>query len=303
MKDIRSVVVLTNPAAGAGHADRAARQATRRLRDRGVDVLDVAGGDAEDAFRLAAEAVRQRVDALVVVGGDGMICLALQALTGSDVPLGIVPAGTGNDHARAYGLPTGDPEAAADVIADGHVETVDVGRIEADDGTRRYFGSVLAAGFDSLVNDRANRLRWPRGRARYNLAILAEFANLRPLPFRLTLDNGLVLEQDVLLAAVGNTASYGGGMRICPGADHTDGLLDVTVVRAMPRRTALRFLPTVFAGTHVRHAGVDTYRTASVRLESPGITTYADGEPVAPLPVEVSVLPGALTVLVPRKET
>jgi diacylglycerol kinase (ATP) len=301
---VTSVVVLTNPVAGVGQTDQAARRAVARLRERGLDVLDVAGHDAEDALRITREAAAKHVDALVVVGGDGMIALAVQALTCKNVSLGIIPAGTGNDHARQYGLPRGDPEAAADVVADGHVKTVDVGRIAAADGSVTYFGSIMAAGFDSLVSDRTNRLRWPRGRMRYNLAILIELARLRPLPFRLVLDDGTgdggtVVEQELMLAAIGNTCSYGGGMLICPGADPTDGRLDLTLVRAMPRRRVLRFFPTVFKGTHVRRDEVQTYRTATVRIESDGINAYADGEYAGPLPAEVSVVPRALKIIVP----
>jgi len=298
-RPISNVVVLTNPVAGGGHADRAAPRALARLRGRGVEVLSIEGADPEDALRLAREVVARGVDALVAVGGDGMINLALQALAGTDVPLGLIPAGTGNDHAREYGLPLGDPEAAADVVAEGHVASVDLGRIAAADGTSRYFGSVLAVGFDSLVSDRANRLTWPRGRMRYNLAILVELANLRPLPFRLVLDDGTVIERDLTLAAVGNTRSYGGGMAICPGADHADGQLDVTLVHAMRRRRLVRFFPTVFKGTHVQHKEVETHRTTTLRIESPGITAYADGEFVARLPVDVSIVPHALGMLVP----
>lgn len=296
---VRSVVLLTNPAAGGGRAERAARRAVARLRERGVEVLAIEGEGPQEAQRLAREAVGRGPDVLAVAGGDGMISLALQALAGTQVPLGIVPAGTGNDHAREYGLPLGDPEAAADVIVDGRIESVDLGVATAADGTERYFGSVLAAGFDSLVSDRTNRLRWPRGRMRYNLAILVEFAHLRPLPFRLTLDDGTVLEQDLTLAAVGNTRSYGGGMIICPEADRADGLFDVTVVGAMPRLKVARFFPTVFKGTHVRHEQVQTYRTAGLRIESEGISAYADGEYIGPLPAEVRIAPKALRIVVP----
>ncbi|MER8185082.1 diacylglycerol kinase [Kitasatospora sp. NPDC094015] len=298
-REIRTAVVLTNPAAGGGRAGEAARRATARLRERGVEVLAVSGNDPQDAVRLAREAIARDVDALVAVGGDGMIGLAIQALAGTQVPLGVVPAGTGNDLARDYGLPLKNPEAAADLIADGHALRVDTGRIDTADGATRYFGSVLAAGFDSLVSDRANRLRRPRGRMRYNLAILLELARLRPLPFRLVLDDGTVLEQDLTLAAVGNTRSYGGGMLICPEADHADGLLDVTLVGAMPRRRLVRFFPTVFKGTHVRHTGVSTHRTAGLRIESAGINAYADGDLAGPLPAEVRVVPQSLTLLVP----
>ncbi|WP_406206027.1 diacylglycerol kinase [Kitasatospora sp. NBC_01560] len=299
-RTIARVVLLTNPAAAAGHAEPAARRAADRLRALGVEVDEQAGSSAQESLGLARTAVSAgSCDALVVVGGDGMINLGLQAAAGTGVPLGVVPAGTGNDHARAYGLPRDTPEAAAEVVAAGHTRAVDLGRVTSADGTERWFGSVLASGFDSLVSDRTNRLRWPRGRMRYNLAILVEFANLRPLPFRITLADGTVIERDLTLAAVGNTSSYGGGMLICPAADPADGLLDVTLVDAMPRLRIARFFPTLFKGTHVARSEVTTYRTAGLRIESAGITAYADGEFMAALPIDVSVAPQALQLLAP----
>ncbi|MET9402689.1 diacylglycerol kinase [Kitasatospora sp. NPDC002965] len=299
-RTIARVVLLTNPAAAAGHAEPAARRATARLRDLGIAVDAQAGTSAAESLELARAAVGSgSCDALVVVGGDGMVNLGLQAAAGTSVPLGVVPAGTGNDHARAYGLPRDAPEAAADVVAAGHTRTVDLGLVTAADGSTRRFGSVLASGFDSLVSDRTNRLRWPRGRMRYNLAIAVEFANLRPLPFHLTLADGTEITRDLTLAAVGNTSSYGGGMLICPTADPTDGLLDLTLVDAMPRHRIARFFPTLFKGTHVRRREVTTHRTTSVRIDSPAITAYADGEFMAPLPVTVTVTPAALHLLTP----
>ncbi|MFJ2862458.1 diacylglycerol kinase [Kitasatospora sp. NPDC087314] len=298
-RTVHRVAVLTNPAAGAGHAAPVAHRAVARLRALGLDVDRHAGRDPEDSVRLARQAVADGVDAVVVVGGDGMINLALQAVAGTDCPLGVIPAGTGNDHAREYGLPLGTPEAAADVVAAGRTRTVDLGRVTAADGTTRWYGSVLATGFDSLVSDRANRLRWPRGRMRYNLAILAEFVNLRPLPFRITLADGTVIERDLTLAAVGNTRSYGGGMLMCPAALPDDGLLDLTLVAAMPRLRIARFFPTLFKGTHTTHPEVTTHRTTSLRIDSPAITAYADGEFIAPLPVDVTVDRAALHLLVP----
>ncbi|WP_344333515.1 diacylglycerol kinase, partial [Kitasatospora putterlickiae] len=278
-----------------------ARRATARLRAHGITVDARAGASAADSLALARSAVTSSdpCDALVVVGGDGMINLGLQAVAGTATPLGVIPAGTGNDHARAHGLPRDDPEAAADVIAAGHTRTVDLGRVTGADGTTRWFGSVLASGFDSLVSDRTNRLRRPRGRLRYHLAIAIEFVNLRPLPFRITLADGTEISRDLTLAAVGNTTSYGGGMLICPDADPADGLLDVTLVDAMPRRRVARFFPTLLKGTHIHHPEVTTHRTPSLRLTSPGITAYADGEFMSRLPIEVTVAPGALHLLVP----
>ena len=183
-REIGSVTVLTNPASGHGNAPHATERAIARFQQRGVDVIEIVGSDAEHARRLVDDALDRGTDALVVVGGDGIISVALQALALGDVPLGVIPAGTGNDHAREYRLPTGDPEAAADVVADGWAETVDLGRIQDRDGVDRWFGTVMAAGFDSLVSDRTNRMRWPHGRMRYNLAMLAELSKLRLLPFR-----------------------------------------------------------------------------------------------------------------------
>ncbi len=301
-RTIARVVLLTNPAAAAGHAEPAARRATARLRDHGITVDPRAGGCADESLALARAAVASPdCDALAVVGGDGMINLALQAVAGTATPLGVVPAGTGNDHARAHGLPRDAPEAAADVIAAGHTRTVDLGRITAADGTTRWFGSVLASGFDSLVSDRTNRLRWPRGRMRYHLAIAVEFANLRPLPFRVTLADGTEIDRDLTLAAVGNTSSYGGGMLICPDADPADGLLDVTLVDAMPRHRIARFFPTLLKGTHITHSEVTTHRTPSLRISSPGITAYADGELMSPLPVDITAVPAALHLLTPER--
>lgn len=299
MTGVGRVTMLTNPASGHGSAPHAAERAVRRLHERGVDVVAIAGTDAEHARRLVDGALERGMDALVVVGGDGIISLALQVLAQTDVPLAIIPAGTGNDHAREFGIPAKDPEAAADVVVDGRVDTIDLGRIRGADGTDRWFGTVMAAGFDSLVTDRTNRMRWPHGRMRYNVAMVAELSKLRLLPFRLSFDGGPAIDTALTLAAFGNTRSYGGGMLICPDADPRDGLLDVTMVASASRTKLIRLFPTVFKGTHVNLDEVRTERAKVITVDSPGINAYADGEYVGPLPVEVSVVPGALRVLRP----
>jgi diacylglycerol kinase (ATP) len=302
---IGRVTMLTNPASGHGNAPHAAERAIARLQQRGVDVVEIVGTDAEHAGQLVRESLDHGTDALVVAGGDGVISIALQALAGGDVPMGIIPAGTGNDHAREYGLPTGDPEAAADIVADGWAETVDLGRIVSADGTKKWFGTVVATGFDSLVSDRTNRMSWPHGRMRYNVAMVAELSKLRLLPFRLVLDEGSgrsrTITADLTLVAFGNTRSYGGGMRITPNADHSDGLLDITMVHSASRTKLIRLFPTVFKGTHVDLDAVTTDRAATITVESPGINAYADGEYACPLPAEISAVPGALRILVPKR--
>lgn len=300
-REIRRLAVLINPRSGHGTALQAAHIAIARLLQRGLDAAKIVGVDVEDARRLVDSALAQDIDALAVVGGDGVISLALQALAGTGIPLGIVAAGTGNDHAREYGLPIKDPATAADIIADGWTETVDLGRIRSRDGVDTWFGTVAATGFDSLASDRANRMRWPHGRMRYNLAIVAELSRLRPLPFRLLLDGSREIKADLTLAAFGNTRSYGGGMLICPGADHADGQLDITMVHATSRTRLIRLFPKVFDGTHIDLDEVTTARATSIEVDSPGITAYADGDYVCALPAEISAVAGALHILRPLK--
>ena len=299
MTEIGRVTLLTNPMAGHGNAPHAAERAVARFRECGVDVTEIVGRDPTHARELVDEALAHGTDAFVVAGGDGVISLALQALAHSNIPLGIIPAGTGNDHAREYGIPVGDPAAAVDVIIAGHTETIDLGHIRGADGTETWFGTIAATGFDSLVSDRVNRMRWPHGRMRYNLAIVAELSQLRPLPFRLVLDGEREIVTDLTLAAFGNTRSYGGGMLICPGADHADGMLDITMVSSGSRLKLVRLFPTIFKGTHVELDEVTTARARTIRVECPGINAYADGEYACPLPAEISAVPGALTILRP----
>ncbi len=299
-REIAKVIALTNPVSGHGAAIRAAQLAITRLHHRGVEVVEIIGDDAQDARYLVSAALEKGADAVMVTGGDGVVSNALQVLAGTDVPIGIVAAGTGNDHAREFGLPTKDPEAAADIIVDGFTETVDLGLIRRDDGGtkwEKWFGTVAATGFDSLVTDRANRMSWPHGRLRYYLAMLAELSQLRLLPFRMVLDATREIDADITLAAFGNTRSYGGGMLICPHADPTDGLLDITMVHEASRTKLVRLFPTVMKGTHVNLDEVSTTRARSVHVECPGINVYADGDFACPLPAEISAVPGALRIL------
>lgn len=293
----RDVLLFANPAAGRGRGARAAVLAAAVLREAGFSVREVVGTDGRDALARLRAATAGADRAVVAVGGDGMAGLALQAVAGTGVPLGLVAAGTGNDLARSAGLPVGDAGAAARTAAralkEDRTRAVDLGRVGD-----RWFGTILASGFDSRVNDRANRLRWAGGRLRYDLAMLAELGALRPVRFRMALDGGPERQVEATLIAVGNGASYGGGMRMCPDADLADGRFDVTVVGRCSRTTLLRVFPRVYRGTHTGHPLVTVHRAASVRLEADGVTGYADGEPFGPLPLAAETVPGALRLLV-----
>jgi diacylglycerol kinase (ATP) len=293
------LAVLANPAAGRGRLGRLLPDVLARLGGAGARVRLLVAPDAARAEDACRAAVAGGAAALVAVGGDGTVHTALQAVAGTRVPLGIVAAGTGNDFAAAVGL-AGEPLASADAVAQafaaGRTRAVDLAEMHAADGRTRWYGAVLAAGFDAIVNERANAMRFPRGPRRYDLAILAELARLRPRRYTLRLD-GVAHTVDAVLVAVGNTASYGGGMRICPAADAGDGLLDVVVAGAVGRLTLMRIKPQVYRGTHVEHPMVTSFRARTVELDSEGIIGYADGERTFPLPVTVTCVPGALTLL------
>jgi len=237
--------------------------------------------------------VADGIDTLVVIGGDGMVHLAVQALAGTRTRLGVVPAGTGNDVARSLAIPRKDVAGATDVVIGGKERSIDLARIGA-----RYYVTVLAAGFDAIVNERANDMTWPKGQMRYNLATLAELRTFSPIPYVLEVD-GVQHRFDAMMVAVGNTESFGGGMQITKGAVLDDGLLDVIAIDPMSKLELVRTFPKLFSGSHIDHPKVHRYVGRTITVAAPGIVAYADGERIAALPLTVDVVPGALRVLVP----
>jgi len=290
--------VLVSPTAGRGRARVLTDDVLAVFRAAGLRPRLLTATTSREAEKQAADAVATGAGAIVAVGGDGTVHAALQAVAGTSTPLAVVPAGTGNDLVRAVGIPS-EPlaaaRAAAEDLAAGAATSIDAGRTEG-----RWWATVLCCGFDSAVSDRANRLRWPKGRRRYDVAVLAELARLKPIELTMVLD-GESLTLPVTMVAVGNTPWYGGGMKICPSADHTDGLFDVTVVGAISRLELIRTKPRLADGTHVEHPMITVHRAARVELSSPGVTTYADGEPLLPLPAVTECVPGALRVVGSRR--
>ncbi len=286
----RRIALLVNPTSGKGRGARLLEPVAARLRADGTEVDLVVGRDADEAFDRLRDRVAAGVDGVVAVGGDGLVNLALQVVAGTPLPLGVVPAGTGNDFARALGIPLDQPTQAVDLVVRGTTSAVDLGRANG-----RWFGGVLGSGFDSMVNERANRMTWPTGRSRYNIAIVLELRTFRPVPYVLELD-GEPWTTEAMLVAVGNSPSYGGGMKVCPDADLHDGLLDVTVLGPISKPEFLRVFPTVYKGTHVDHPAVTVRRARSVVLQAAGVTAYADGERVSVLPVRCEAAASALHV-------
>jgi diacylglycerol kinase (ATP) len=305
--DAPRVVLLLNPTSGKGKAARNAPAVVRRLLERGLDVVELEGTDAVQAGLALREAIDAAPTVAVVsCGGDGTVNLCLQVVAGTEVALGILPFGTGNDNASMIGMPK-DPIAAADVVADAVLgaasRVVDAGRVTSADGVDRWFLGVMSSGFDSAVNERANVMTWPSGQARYVRAILAELRSFTAVPYVMVIDEGLPTEareqKAGMLVAVGNGTSYGGGMRVCPGALVDDGLLSLIFLDQVSTPKFLRVFPSVFKGTHVGIPEVHEHVATTVRLDAPGQMAYADGERIGPLPVEVRVVPGAVRLLVP----
>ncbi|MGF6886110.1 diacylglycerol kinase (ATP) [Nocardia sp. GAS34] len=292
-----SVLLVTNPLSGHGRGSAAAAEAAARLRQRGAEVTEVSGATAAESLRLVRDRLSgdQRPDAVVCAGGDGLVCLVLQALAGTGVPLGLVPGGTGNDLAREFGVPQHDPIAAADIVCNRSVRDIDLGEVH---GTLR-FATVAGTGFDARVTLRANRMRYPRGPLRYSVAALAELARGLAVPYRIELSDATIVETEAIMVAVGNTRTYGGGMMICPDAVVDDGQLDLTVVGAMSRREMLRMLPALSSGKRIDHPAISQYRAAEITLTAPGAPVTADGDPAGALPAHFRALPGAQPVIVP----
>ncbi|MFG1924806.1 diacylglycerol kinase family protein [Cryptosporangium sp. NPDC048952] len=316
--------MLAHPQAGRGQVGRHLSAVLEALGP--ADPLLLPAATRVDAMSAVSAAVEADALGVVAVGGDGTAHLALQAVAGTQVPLGLVPLGTGNDLADAVGVPKNPIAAARAILADLAnsrqlaIDAVQVERVRAagdsadaepavggqaggpppdhvpPHGGKAWYAAILSVGFDSAVNARANRMRWPRGPRRYDLAILAELARLRT--YQLTLDlDGTTVETPALLAAIGNTRSYGGGMRMCPSADPTDGLLDVTIVEPVSRLELIRVKPRLYSGTHVDHPAVRTYRASQIQIDAPGAAVFADGELQGSLPLRLTAVPGALRLI------
>lgn len=290
--------MLSNPFSGKGRGAQEAEAALAHLRARGLDVRVYAGESAASGRMLVAQALDESPRVLVVIGGDGTLSGILDAVCAAGIPVVLVPAGTGNDLARALGLPRRDPVAAAELALTGVPRAIDVGEVRAA-GRTDLFLTIAALGFDAKVSDRTNRLRWPRGVLRYYLALVVELVRLRPMEFTVSVDGEPPSQEPGTLVAVGNTASYGGGMPLCVGAAADDGLLDIVQVAPLTRLRLLRLFPLLLRGAHLTRSEVTRRQARSVTVSAPGLVVYADGERIAENECTIGIRRAALTILVP----
>jgi YegS/Rv2252/BmrU family lipid kinase len=286
--------LIANPSAGGGRTGRALNGVEQTLSRLGLEHHTELTRSLEHARELAADAAAAG-EVAVAFGGDGLIGAVAGALRHTDGVLGVLPGGRGNDFARALGIPL-DPAAACEVLARGAVREVDLGIV----GSRTFIG-IASCGFDSDANRIANETRVVRGNLVYAYGAIRALLSWRPAQFDVTIDGDASRRVTGYTVAAANSMAYGGGMLLAPEASLEDGMLDVVIVADVPKLTFLRLLPTVFKGTHTRQPNVQVLRAAEVRISADRpFTMFADGDPIAELPVAVSVIPSAVRVIAPR---
>lgn len=302
----RRFCLIVNPSAGRGPATRTVGLVAERLRAAGADVGVVVSEAIEPTCAVVEKAVSDdRV--VVAVGGDGLIASVVGAVSSLDGVLGIVAAGSGNDFARALGLPT-DPGGVCDVLLHGSPRRVDLIAYAHPGGERRIAAGSVYVGVDARNSLVANQLDWAPRERKYEFAAIANLIRYEPDEFELTVD-GVTARHRGASITVANSAYFGGGMPIAPEADTADGRLDIIVAQAAGRREWMETLIALPSGAHVERDDVLVLRGRSVTLRGRAadggqVPAGADGEPLPPLPgldaepARIDVLPAALNVLV-----
>jgi diacylglycerol kinase (ATP) len=286
--------LVINPTSGAGKGASIGRQVAGFLTSRGVD-HEIVSGDS--AISLAAHlshfiAKFPQCQGVIAVGGDGLAHVVLQKTTPAQIPLAVIPAGTGNDFVRTLGWSLDTLEPYLESIISTAPQSMDLGLVDGE-----WFGAILSTGFDSIVNEKANTMSWPKGPMKYNVAIAIELPRFSPRHYEITLDDRTISTQAMLIA-VSNGRSYGGGMLVCPDADIHDGYFDVMVLHPVSKLEFLKVFPRVFKGTHVTHPAVEIVRSKTVTIKSDAVA-YADGERIGPLPITAECVPGLMQTWIP----
>jgi len=299
LKQMR-IGVAINPVAGGKKGQAVGQEVLALLEAAGQQVVNLSGESMIGARDRIDNAIyRQAIDVLLVVGGDGMAHLGTNVCAQKNIPMAIIPAGTGNDAAGLLGMPLADTKACMELILENlsAPKSIDALRITHGIKTTWALGSG-SAGFDALVNARANKMKWPKGPNRYYVAMLLELAKFKPIKYQSVID-GNPKDFEAMLCVVSNTGVFGGGMLVVPDASVTDGVLDVLLVKKMSRFKFVTIFPKVYKGTHITDKDVEILRASKISIAASGMPIYSDGEYVGQAPFEAEVVPGALQVIAP----
>ena len=282
-------VLVINPVSGGGKGAVLGTEVAGFFAEKQLPYQIITASSAEKLSKSLTEFLEKNsnsIKGVIAIGGDGLAHLVLQIVVPRKIAFSVIPAGTGNDFVRAMGSSLSEIRTQLNLVISNPPSKIDLGLAYSE-----WFGAVLSTGFDSVVNEKANTLKWPKGPMKYNVAIAMELPKFKPLHYVIELDNQII-ETEAMLIAVGNGSSYGGGMKVCPDADLRDGLFDVMVLRPVSKLEFIKVFPTVFSGKHVEHRQVDIYRTKRVSLQAQAVA-YADGERIGGLPVRAECIAGA----------
>ena len=272
--------LVINPVSGQGRGTTVGTYVAGYLNQHKVDFAIVTGNSSislSDHLKIFLEKTPD-CSGVIAVGGDGLMHIILQVVVPFQIPFTIIPAGTGNDFVRTLGWDLENIDSQLNRVVTTDPSPVNLGLVDGE-----WFGAVLSTGFDSVVNERANTMQWPKGPMKYNAAIALELPRFTPRHYEIILDDRTI-STEAMLIAVANGRSYGGGMLVCPNANISDDLFDVMVLHPVSKLEFIKVFPRVFAGTHVSHPAVEIVRSRSVRIESKAVA-YADGERIGQLPI------------------
>lgn len=289
--------ILVNPAANRGRGKQSGEEVFAELKRRGIPVVDLTSESAQIAKQKAETAIQdQKISGIVAVGGDGTAQLGVNICIPNQVPLGLIPAGSGNDQARELEIPRDSiPNAVEHLVA--HLDSprrVDAMKVVTKDRQFWSFGSI-SAGFDALCAQRANGLSWPKGSNSYIAAMLLELPRFQAIDYSLIAD-GKERKLTAMLCGVANVKNFGGGMKISPESNATDGELEVFILHEVSRLKLLQIFPKVYSGAHITHPEVEIFRAKSISISNQGFPMTCDGELIGPAPFSAEVHPLALGV-------
>ena len=272
--------LVINPVSGQGKGTIVGTHVAGYLNQHAIDFTIVTGNSSIALSDHLRTFINKNPDCegVIAVGGDGLMHIALQLVVPSQIPFTIIPAGTGNDFVRTLGWDLEAIDKQLNQVITTAPSPIDLGLVDGE-----WFGAILSTGFDSVVNEKANAMTWPKGPMKYNAAIAIELPRFKPRHYEITLDDRTI-STEAMLIAVANGRSYGAGMLVCPNANISDGLFDVMVLHPISKFEFMKVFPQVFAGTHISHPAVEIVRSKNVRIESKAVA-YSDGERIGQLPI------------------